>query len=109
MDPLIQLRRLGGAVFALNPDLIERAEATPDTVVTLVGGNKYVVLESLAELTELIREHRTQILASAEILAMEASLQTGASVASKNARLLGIARSAHEHDTAVVPLRPKDA
>ncbi|MDQ1717392.1 MAG: Flagellar and Swarming motility protein, partial [Pseudonocardiales bacterium] len=36
MDPLIILRRLSGPQFALNPDLIERAEATPDTVVTMV-------------------------------------------------------------------------
>ena len=54
MVELIQLSRLGGPDFALNPDLIERAEATPDTVVTLVSGNKYVIRQSLDELVELI-------------------------------------------------------
>ena len=49
MVELILLSRLGGPVFALNPDLIERAESTPDTVVTLVGGNKYVIRETLDE------------------------------------------------------------
>jgi flagellar protein FlbD len=65
---VILLSRLGGPVFALNPDLIERAEATPDTVVTLVGGNKYVVRESLTELIELITNNRAEVIALAERL-----------------------------------------
>ena len=32
--------------FALNSDLIERVDSTPDTVITLVDGTKYVVAES---------------------------------------------------------------
>ena len=46
---MITLTRLSGSVFALNSDLIERVDATPDTVVTLVDGKKYVVTESLDE------------------------------------------------------------
>jgi uncharacterized protein YlzI (FlbEa/FlbD family) len=81
MDPLILLRRLGGPVFALNPDLIERAEATPDTVITMVGGNKYLVCETLDELTDLIRDHRSQIIAAAEAMAINNAIsgQTGSS------------------------------
>ena len=37
---MILLTRLNGPPFALNADLIERAEATPDTVITLVDGTK---------------------------------------------------------------------
>lgn len=66
---MLQLTRLGGPVFALNPDLIERAEATPDTVVTLVNGSKYVIRESLEELTALIRAYRADIIATAQTLA----------------------------------------
>jgi flagellar protein FlbD len=73
MDPMILLRRLGGPLFTLNPDLIERAEATPDTVVTLIGGNKYVVCESLEELVELIRDYRARIIAAAEILMLDST------------------------------------
>src|ERR1700742_1973237 len=65
---LILLSRLGGPDFALNPDLIERAEATPDTVVTLVSGNKYVVRQSIEELIELIAMNRARVLAAAEHL-----------------------------------------
>ena len=39
----------------LNPDLIERVEATPDTVITLVGGTKYVVAEGVDEIIEQVR------------------------------------------------------
>ncbi len=40
---MILLSRLNGQQIALNADLIERAEATPDTVLTLVDGTKCVV------------------------------------------------------------------
>jgi len=63
---VLQLTRLSGPAFALNPDLIERAEATPDTVVTLVNGSKYVIRESLEELIELIREYRVSLVAAAQ-------------------------------------------
>ncbi|MGH8959608.1 MAG: flagellar FlbD family protein [Jatrophihabitantaceae bacterium] len=64
---MLQLTRLSGPVFALNPDLIERAEATPDTVVTLVNGSRYVIRESLEELTELIRDYRADIISAAQV------------------------------------------
>jgi flagellar protein FlbD len=60
------LTRLGGHTFALNQDLIERADATPDTVVTLVDGTKYVISESLTELVELIRAFRASVITEAQ-------------------------------------------
>lgn len=66
---MLQLTRLGGPVFALNPDLIERAEATPDTVVTLVNGSRYVIRESLEELAALIRDYRASVIADAQVIA----------------------------------------
>jgi flagellar protein FlbD len=66
---VLQLTRLGGPVFALNPDLIERAEATPDTVVTLVNGSRYVITESLDELAALIGDYRASVVAQAQLLA----------------------------------------
>ena len=62
---MLQLTRLSGPVFALNPDLIERAEATPDTVVTLVNGSKYVIREALDELVELVRQYRVGLVVAA--------------------------------------------
>ncbi len=63
---MILVTRLNGPVFALNPDLVERADCTPDTVITLVDGTKYVIAESLAELIELIRQYRASVIAEAE-------------------------------------------
>lgn len=65
---VILVTRLNGPVFALNPDLIERADSTPDTVVSLVDGTKYVIAESVPELVELVRNYRASVLARAERL-----------------------------------------
>lgn len=59
------LTRLNGEQFALNPDLIERTEATPDTVLTLLDGTKYVVLEPVAGVIEEIRRFRASVIAAA--------------------------------------------
>jgi len=44
---MIYVTRLNGKAFVLNCDLIETMEETPDTVITLTGGNKYVVSERM--------------------------------------------------------------
>jgi flagellar protein FlbD len=67
------LTRLNGARFVLNPDLIERVESTPDTVITLVDGKHYLVSESLADVVELV--HRARVALLGEIAA--AQPQTG--------------------------------
>ncbi|HSF25925.1 MAG TPA: flagellar FlbD family protein [Actinomycetes bacterium] len=67
------LTRLNGREFALNPDLLERAEATPDTVVTLVDGTKFVVTESVGEVIDRVRDYRASVLAQAQALELDAS------------------------------------
>ena len=61
---MIRVTRLNGEQFALNPDLIERVEAHPDTVAFLVDGTKYVVKETVDEVLHEIREYRAGILAT---------------------------------------------
>jgi flagellar protein FlbD len=68
---MITLTRLSGTVFALNCDLIERVDATPDTVVTLVDGKKYVVAESLEDVLRGVRLHRGEVLALSSALDLE--------------------------------------
>lgn len=70
---MITLTRLSGSAFVLNSDLIERIDATPDSVVTLVDGKKYVVAESLEEIIDLVRTYRGQIVALSAHLAEESS------------------------------------
>ena len=68
---MITLTRLSGTKFALNCDLIERVDATPDTVVTLVDGKKYVVCESLDDVLTSVRRHRGEVLALSTSMDLE--------------------------------------
>lgn len=65
---MVTLTRLTGMPFALNPDLIERVDETPDTVITLVDGTKYLVRESLAEVVGAVMDYRARLLAAAGAL-----------------------------------------
>lgn len=68
------LTRLNGEQFALNPDLIERVEATPDTVLTLLDGTKYVVLEPLAAVIGEVRQFRASVIDAARTYGQEPHL-----------------------------------
>ncbi|HYO84948.1 MAG TPA: flagellar FlbD family protein [Dermatophilaceae bacterium] len=71
---MITVTRRNGTAFALNPDLIERVEATPDTVITLVSGTRYVVSESVRAIVDEVRNFRAAVLiASTAPLATTAS------------------------------------
>jgi flagellar protein FlbD len=58
---MIILTRLHGTSVAVNCDLIERVEATPETVLTLVDGSRYVVRESVAEVVDKVRAFRASV------------------------------------------------
>lgn len=58
---MIRLTRINHVSMLLNSDLIEHAEATPDTVISLSDGQKFVVLESLDEVVDLVVEFRRTI------------------------------------------------
>ncbi|NLB17497.1 MAG: flagellar FlbD family protein [Syntrophomonadaceae bacterium] len=42
---MIELTRINGQKMVINSELIETLEATPDTVITLTTGKKFVVCE----------------------------------------------------------------
>ncbi|GAB3601078.1 hypothetical protein GCM10027586_03750 [Kineococcus gypseus] len=65
---MILVTRLNGSVFAVNPDLIQRVDATPDTVLTLVDGAKFVVTEPLTEVVERVMAFRARVVATAHAL-----------------------------------------
>ena len=60
---MITLTRLNGQRFALNSDLIERVDSAPDTVITLVDGTKYLVIEPLQMVVDEVREFRASVVA----------------------------------------------
>ena len=49
---MIELTRFNGDRFVLNADQIETVEATPDTVIRLLGGKKLLVRETVQEVIE---------------------------------------------------------
>lgn len=58
---MIPLRRLNGLPLMVNADLIEAIEETPDTVVTLISGNKLIVQDSMDEIRDRIIEFKRKI------------------------------------------------
>ena len=66
---MINLTRLNGQAFVLNCDLIERVDATPDTILTLVDGTKYVVIETPEDVIDRVRSFRSSVIAGADGIA----------------------------------------
>ena len=59
---MIKLTRLNKKEIYLNPDLMKSIEETPDTVIGLVNGDHYLVLEKASEIIGKIIEFRVTIL-----------------------------------------------
>ncbi len=62
---MIELTRLNGHKIAVNCDLIRYAEASPDTTLTLVTGEKLVVLETCAAVAAIAFSYRAELLRAA--------------------------------------------
>jgi len=59
---MIELTRLNKKSIVVNSDLIEFIENTPDTVITLVTGEKVVVTETVEEIIDRIVVFRRRLL-----------------------------------------------
>ena len=59
---MIVVTRLDRTQFAINPDLIERIYATPDTTLHLADGATYIVTESMGEVIDLITAYRARVI-----------------------------------------------
>ncbi len=58
---MIEVTKLSGGTFWLNPHQIEYVELLPDTSVAMLSGKHYRVKESIAELQSKIVEYRRLI------------------------------------------------
>ena len=54
--------RISGQEIVINADLVEVVETTPDTVITLIDGKKYVVEESAQEIVDRVVQYRAAII-----------------------------------------------
>jgi uncharacterized protein YlzI (FlbEa/FlbD family) len=61
---MIKLTRLNGNPMVLNSDLIKTAEASPDTMLTLINGEKLIVREELDEVVERVMWYRARLLST---------------------------------------------
>lgn len=61
---MIELTRLNGSPMVLNSDLIKTAEAAPDTMLTLITGEKLIVRETCAQVTARVLKYRARLLAA---------------------------------------------
>lgn len=53
---MIELTRLNGTKFILNPLQLEYAEEVGDTVIMMASGRKMIVKESTAQITDMCTE-----------------------------------------------------
>ena len=58
---MIHLTRLNHVPLVVNSDLIEHIEVTPDTVIVLTTGQKFLVLETADEVIERVVKFRRSL------------------------------------------------
>jgi flagellar protein FlbD len=68
---MIVLTRLNESTFAVNPDLVERIQASPDTSIVLVDGTTFIVKETVEEVIDLIARYRAKVIALAHTMSAE--------------------------------------
>ena len=59
---MIRITRLNHTPMILNSDLIEHIEMTPDTVIALTSGQKFMVLETTEEIIERVVSFRQSLI-----------------------------------------------
>ncbi|MBR5401539.1 MAG: flagellar FlbD family protein [Treponema sp.] len=58
---MIDVLRLDGKIYWVNPHMIESMESNPDLTLTLLSGRKVIVRNSPEELIQKIIEYRKKI------------------------------------------------
>lgn len=60
---MIQVTRLNDKKMTINAELIEMVEETPNTVISLTNGKKFVVKENEAQVRELVIAYKKEVFA----------------------------------------------
>ena len=61
---MIEVTKLNDEKFVLNAELIKTVEETPDTVITITTGNKYIVKESVEDVIQKVVTYKKKIFTS---------------------------------------------
>lgn len=81
---MIEVTRLNGNRMIVNSDLIKIAEASPDTMLTLIQGEKLIIRESCEEIVEKVLVYRAQLLSAVAERSKNADLHRLVALASLN-------------------------
>lgn len=60
-DFMINVTGMNNKEFILNADHIEKIDEVPETLITLTNGKKYIVLESVEEVIDLVLRYKNKI------------------------------------------------
>lgn len=58
---MISLTKMNQHIIIVNADQIEVVESTPDTVITLLTGHKYIVVDTVEEVVEKVVQYKKRI------------------------------------------------
>jgi len=58
---MIKLEKLNGSMVVVNAELIESVEATPDTVINLATGNRFLVKDGVDAVIAKVVEYKKQV------------------------------------------------
>ena len=58
---MIRLTGFNKKEFILNAEVIEKIEMMPETLITLINGKKYIVIEEAEEVVEKVIKYKKRI------------------------------------------------
>jgi flagellar protein FlbD len=94
---MIHLTRLNGNPLVVNSDLLKYIESAPDTVLTLINGEKIVVLENCDEVVRRTIAYRARVSATArEYLPTEISTSVSVAMQTPEAKAQAPASGTHD-------------
>ena len=64
---MISVTRFNDSTLIINADLIQTVEETPDTVITLTTGTKFIVKEKSKEIVDKVVEYKRRIFVSSPV------------------------------------------
>jgi len=85
---LIRLTRLNNQEITVNSDLIKFIESNPDTVITLLNGDKILVHETAAEVVARVLEFRRAVVSGLESITDPGSALAAAANAQRDRNML---------------------
>ena len=61
MIEMITITKLNGQKLTINCELILTAEKTPDTTITMTTGDKYIAVESIDEINQMVIAYKQSL------------------------------------------------